>query len=159
MVACLAVSAAAAAQEQGFGFDPDVPVAIDAERLERFEGGQRLLLSGKDGGSATVSQPGVILAAQTMELFLVPGTNSIDRLVATGRVRYANAGGDAVAGDRAVFVEADSLLTVSGNVVVLQGTQVATADTLTYDTETGATVMTAAPGRRVRGLFENQGSD
>lgn len=142
----------AAAQQGPVGFDPGKPTELDAERAELLEGGNKVLAE----GDVRISQPGVVLTADRMDVYFVTGTREIDRLVAVGRVRYASVSGDAVAGDRAVYTAADSLLTVSGNVVVLQDSQVATAETLTYNTATGAMVMTGGEGRRVRGLFSRQ---
>lgn len=140
---------ATAHAQSGVGFDPSQETAIDAERVERFEGGNRMVGS----GGITITQPGVILKAVRMEITFVPGTSEIANLIATGRVRYANIEGDAIAGERAVYDADTNQLTVTGDVVVLQGGQVATGGELVYNTETGAMTMTSAPGGRVRSLI------
>lgn len=149
----LLVLAAAGAQAQsGLGFDPSKRTAIDAARVERLEAGARLI----GEGGVTISQPGVILKAERMEITLVPGTSEIRELLAIGTVRYANVEGDAIAGGLAIYRAEDNTLTVTGDVVVLQDGQVATGDQLVYNTETGATTMTSVPGGRVRGLLPNR---
>ncbi|MEM9837950.1 MAG: LptA/OstA family protein [Pseudomonadota bacterium] len=135
--------------QSGVGFDPSEETAIDAERVERFEGGNRMVGS----GGITITQPGVILKAERMEITFIPGTSEIDNLIAIGKVRYANVDGDAIAGARAVYRANDDQLTVTGDVVVLQGGQIATGNELVYNTDTGAMTMTSGPGGRVRSLI------
>lgn len=139
----------AATAQTSVGFDPSKPTEIDGGRVERLEGGRVLI----GEGQMRIAQPGVVLTAARMEITIDPVTSEIERLVATGRVRYANVEGDAIAGDRAVYTAAENRLDVGGNVVVLQGQQVATSDSLTYNTITGAMVMSSNPGGRVRGLL------
>lgn len=141
-----------AAQAQTVSFDPKKPTEIDAERAEVLKNGDHYILE----GAVSVSQPGVILTADRMDVFRRAGTSEIQRVVASGRVRYASVTGDAIAGDEAIYVAAESTLVVSGNVVVLQQGQVATAEELTYNTETGGMVMKSGDGKRVRGLFTKQ---
>jgi lipopolysaccharide export system protein LptA len=137
------------AQSAPVGFDPDKPTEIDAERAERRPGGEEWV----GEGSVRISQPGVVLTADRMVVKIDSNTNEIRGVEATGRVRYANVNGDAIAGNRARYDAAKQTLVVSGEVVLLQGPQVATADELTYNTVTGAMVMSNRPGGRVRGLF------
>ncbi|MEM6912929.1 MAG: LptA/OstA family protein [Pseudomonadota bacterium] len=141
-----------AAAQDGVGFDPEKPSEIDADRVERTDAG----LTWIGDGSVRVSQPGVVLTADKMIVSLDEETGEIASIEATGSVRYANIQGDALAGDHALFVSTSNTLTVTGSVVVLQGPQVATADKLTYNTLTGAMVMSTEPGGRVRGLFAGQ---
>jgi lipopolysaccharide export system protein LptA len=140
------------AQDGPVGFDPNQPTEIDAARAERLPGGEEWV----GEGSVRISQPGVVLTADRMVVRIDPATNEIRSVEATGRVRYANIGGDAIAGNSARYVAAQNSLVVSGDVVLLQGPQVATADELTYNTQTGAMVMSNRPGGRVRGLFSQQ---
>lgn len=146
----LAAMSFASAQEGPVGFDPKKRTNIDAGRVERI--GQTMFAEGQ----VTITQPGVIITADQMEVTLIEGTSEVEKLIATGRVRYASISGDAVAGERAVFTAADNTLIVTENVVLVQETQVATGDQLVYNTLTGAVVMTAAPGGRVRGLLSEQ---
>ncbi|MEM1380465.1 MAG: LptA/OstA family protein [Pseudomonadota bacterium] len=150
-IAALFLGASAQAQT-GMGFDPSKETVIDAERVER-DGPGRLLGQGDQNGQMAISQPGVILKADRMEILVVPETNAIRQLTATGKVRYANANGDAIAGEKAVYQADANRLIVTGDVVVLQGGQIATGQELIYDTETGAMTMTSGPGGRVRGLL------
>ncbi|MEM1289651.1 MAG: LptA/OstA family protein, partial [Pseudomonadota bacterium] len=112
-------------------------------------GGSRYLAE----GNVVITQPGVILRAQRMELTIDPESNEIELLVARGRVRYATVEGDAVAGEYARYSASNDLLVVRTNVVILQEGQVATGDQLVYNTVTGAAEMTGGEGGRVRGLI------
>jgi lipopolysaccharide transport protein LptA len=150
----LASTSFAFAQDAPIGFDPNKRTKIDAERVERGPGGRTMI----GEGGVTISQPGVVLQAERMELFVDPATNAIERVIATGRVRYANVTGDAIAGMRAVYVAAENSLTVTGDVVVLQEDQIATAEVLIYNVETGAMTMRSGPSTRVRGLIRQSES-
>ncbi|MEM9809859.1 MAG: LptA/OstA family protein [Pseudomonadota bacterium] len=154
LIVLCAMGTASAQLSGGVGFDTSKPSEIDAERVERKDGG----LTWVGEGAVRVSQPGVVLTADKMIISLNPETNEIDEIEALGRVRYANVEGDAIAGDYAKFMATQNNLTVTGHVVVLQGPQVATSDRLTYNTVTGAMVMSTEPGGRVRGLFAGEGS-
>lgn len=148
----LALGWAPAWAQVGVGFDSQKPSEIDAARVERTDAG----LTWIGEGDVRVSQPGVVLTADKMVIRLTEDTGEIESIEATGSVRYANVQGDALAGDYAFFESEKNVLTVTGSVVVLQGPQVATADKLTYNTLTGAMVMSTEPGGRVRGLFAGQ---
>ncbi|MEO1657378.1 MAG: LptA/OstA family protein [Pseudomonadota bacterium] len=148
----LALSWSHAWAQGGVGFDSEKPSEIDAARVERKDAG----LTWIGEGDVRVSQPGVVLTADEMIIKLSAETGEIESIEAMGSVRYANVQGDALAGDHAFFEAGGNQLTVTGSVVVLQGPQVATADKLTYNTITGAMVMSTEPGGRVRGLFAGQ---
>ncbi|GGY45337.1 LptA/OstA family protein [Parvularcula lutaonensis] len=141
-----------AAEAQTVSFDPNKPTEVDGDRAELLGGGEHVILE----GNVSISQPGVILTADRMDVFR-DADGDLQRVEAAGRVRYAAVTGDAIAGDRAIYFATENRLVVQGNVVVLQQGQVATAEELTYNTETGAMVMTGGDGRRVRGLLQQQG--
>lgn len=154
LLPCLAVLAGAWMQAPAgpIGFDPSKPTDIDASRSEYLEGGKRILLE----GSVVISQPGVILTADRVEIDFIEGTQEIRELLALGRVRYATVNGDAIAGERALYSASEKSLTVTTNVVVVQDTQVATGEQLIYNTETGSILMTGGEGGRVRALIQQQ---
>jgi lipopolysaccharide export system protein LptA len=138
-------------------FDPDAETVFDADRVEivQGEGGGSQLNA---DGNVLISQPGVILTSDKMIVFQAEGSEELQRLVATGRVRYASVSGDAIAGDAAEYRAFDQTLTVSGNVVLLQDGQVATGSRLIYNVETGEMSLTAEPGSRVKGLLPQRAS-
>lgn len=149
LIMALALSAQSFAQAPGVGFDPSKKTEIDAARAEWRDGGRVVIAE----GGVSISQPGVILTAERMEVTVVEGSDEVERVVATGRVRYASVNGDAIAGERAVYSAVQGTLIVTGRVVVVQEGQVATGHELTYNTETGAMLLVAEPGGRVRGLL------
>ncbi len=132
------------------GFDPASKLTeIDAARSEYLDGGKRVISE----GAVRVTQPGVILTADRIEVTFVEDTREIEEVLALGRVRYATITGDAIAGDRALYIAADSTFTVTGNVVVAQEAQVSTGEQLIYNTQTGSILMTGGENGRVRALI------
>lgn len=79
----------------------------------------------------------------------------INRIEASGNVYFVTPD-QTIRGDRAVFTLSDSLVVMTGDVIVTQGQNVMTGGRLTYNVETGAVTMAggaSANGGRIRGVF------
>jgi lipopolysaccharide export system protein LptA len=148
-VALAWLAGTAAAQPASVTFDPAKETSFDAQRAEVLDGQSRIVAE----GGVRISQPGVVLTSDRMEITRNAETEEIDRFFATGRVRYASVSGDAIAGDEALYLSTENTLVVTGNVVLLQDGQIATGSRLVYNTKTGAITLTAEAGERVRGLL------
>ena len=138
------------AAAQVFGTQSDAPIELDAQ--DGCDGDINGLTPFVCRGDVVLSQGPSILTADTLSLTFYPGTQDPKRIEAEGRVRYAS-GLDAISGRAGVFDADASTITVTGDVVVVQGDQVVTGERLVYNTQTGAISLAAAPGQRVRGLF------
>jgi lipopolysaccharide export system protein LptA len=86
-----------------------------------------------------------------------PACGGTDKIVAEGHVYYVTPQ-QHVRGDRAVYTEANDEIVVTGDVIVVQGDDVARGEKLTIDTNThiarmeGQATGAGQPGR-VRGVF------
>lgn len=132
-------------------FDPSLPVDLSAGRCEAREQEDRVTCT----GSVRVTQGDAILSAAKMSLFGVNTPSGLRRIEAEGEVRYAS-GPNAVSGASGVYDAASTTLTVTGDVIVIQGSQVMTGGRLIYNTETGDVEFGPGSGGRVRGLFYTQ---
>ena len=139
-----------AASAQVFGGNSDEPIELDAK--EGCDGSLDGSAAYVCRGDVVLAQGPAILTAQMLALTFYEGTQDPKRIEAEGGVRYAS-GEDAISGAAGVFDADASTITVTGDVVVVQGEQVITGERLVYNTETGAISLQAAPGQRVRGLF------
>jgi len=118
-------------------------------------------------GDAEALQATTRLRAREIRVFAAarPGTGpntqgrcgATQRLEAEGDVYYVTPA-QTVRGDRAVYVAADDLITITGGVIVTQGKSVARGDRMTVKVKTGQVQLeSTAKGRgkpgRVRGVF------
>jgi len=103
-------------------------------------------------GNVRVVRGDGVLTAPRMVVYASPDGSGVDRLEAEGGVRYARPG-EAISGDRAVYDDRTRLITVTGDVLIVQGRQVARGARLVYHVDTQRTQLYGAPGARVRGLF------
>lgn len=136
---------------QGAGvpeFRDDKPIDISAERCEIFDNQDTWQCE----GSVRVAQGDAILSAGKMTIFGTKSENGFSRIEAFGSVRYAS-GVNAMSGNAATYDAANTTLTLTGDVVVVEGEQIMTGGRLVYNTTTGATVFTPPPSGRVRGVF------
>ena len=140
----------AAAAAQGFGPDSDAPIELDAK--QGCEGSLDGTSAYVCRGDVVLAQGAAILTAEVLALTFYEGTQDPRRIEAEGGVRYAS-GEDAISGREGVFDADASTITVTGDVVVVQGEQVVTGERLIYNTETGAISLSAGQDGRVRGLF------
>ena len=148
LAAALTSAASAQVQTPRIGLQSDAPIDLDAESCDAFQAEDRVVCT----GDVVVAQGPALLTAQRMEIRFKPGTQEFSRIEGEGGMRYAS-GPDAISGETGVFDSATSTVTVTGDVVVVQGEQVITGERLVYNTATGALSFSAAPGGRVRGLF------
>lgn len=135
-------------QDVAVGFGGKEPIDIAASRCEASDGGDTLNCT----GTVRITQGDAILSAEEITVFGANSEAGFERIVGRGSVRFAN-GENKLSGDRADYDGTSTTLTVVGNVVVVQGTQVMTGGELIYNTVTRAMVFTPDATGRVRGLF------
>ncbi|MEE9329761.1 MAG: LptA/OstA family protein [Parvularculaceae bacterium] len=122
-------------------------VAIASEHFAAVEGEDFVTWT----GHVQVQQDESIL---TTDKLVATGINDgeADTYRATGNLRFSD-GAIAVSGQRGVFDLLKGVVTVEGNVLVVQGEQVMSGDKLVYNMTTGKMVFSSNGTSRVRGVF------
>jgi len=126
----------------------DAPIDITGDRLEVV--GDVATWS----GSVRAVQGEAILAADTLIADMTEG-GDVSRIRAAGSVRYSN-GKQAITGKRGVYDAAARTITISEDVVVVEGEQVMAGGELVYWIDSGRILFTAPSGRRIRGIFHTK---
>ena len=158
-MAAAALMAGGAAQAQIAG-NSSAPIDITADEAEVINS-QCLAIW---RGDAEALQARTRLRAQVIRVHSRKegdGCGSTERLEAEGRVYYVTAG-RAVRADSAVYAAGSDTITLTGDVIVVEGRNVARGDRLVVNVETGQAQMSSnAKGRnrpgRVRGVFYPSG--
>lgn len=142
--------------------DPGAPIDITADSSEVVNSQCLSTWS----GSVEALQARTRLRAETVRLYAKKSGDSCgasDRMEAHGQVYFVTPE-RTVRADDAVYVFASETITLTGNVIVVQGKSVVRGDRMVINTKTGQANMTsntkgrAKPGR-VRGVFyPNQGT-
>ena len=148
----------------GFQANSKDPIQVDAKTLETYEEGkQRISVF---SGNVVVTRGPTVLRATAMKLFsAIAGsktagekkTGGFTRIEATGPVRVTS-GDSSITGANAVVDMKAQLMTLTGNVVLTRGKDVATGDRLTVDLRTGRAKIEQAPGKTIRVLISPDGA-
>jgi lipopolysaccharide export system protein LptA len=140
---------------QGLAVQSDLPVSIDADKLEVFDDRQMALFS----GNVKLRQGEVSMQTSSLEVYYSGGARqqqgSITRLEAKGKV-LVNSEDQTATGDRAVFDVASRTIRILGNVVLSQGQNVIRGNELVVDLASGRSRLVAnrtGQGQRVQGVF------
>jgi len=141
MTADLKNEASASSDESSFGFGGDGPIDIKADKGV-YKGDTTDLF-----GNVRVVQDGATITSDEMDIIRVQEKSRSDagsvklgavrRIVATGNFRYKTDEND-IRGRKGVYERDKNIMTVTGNVVVIQpdGKRV-TTEKMTYNTKTG----------------------
>ncbi len=150
VIATLGVGGALAQDNDGpsLGLDASKPIDLSAARCEVFENQDTVECT----GNVRVTQGPALLTADRMIIYNATGGDGFQRIEGYGNVRYASED-NAVSGNEATYDGPTNTITVTGDVVVVQGEQVMLGGQLIYNTLTRAIVFSPAEDGRVRGLF------
>lgn len=155
LAALVGLSQPAAAQIAiGFGgvaHDSNQPVEAISDTLTIDQTNGRALFS----GNVIIIQGDLRIAAQDVEVIYTDqdGERSVDEVIATGGVLITR-GEDAAEGTDAVYAVAAALLTMTGDVLVTQGTTTIAGDRMVVDMTTGDGIVEG----RVRTVLTPQGA-
>ena len=135
--------------------DSNAPVDITADSAEVINAQCLAIWNGR----AEATQGQMRLRAERIKVYTVRRGNSCgrtDRIVAEGGVYYVTPTQTA-RGDNAVYSQSADTIVITGNVVIVQGRNVARGDRLTIHVPTRQAVMDSNSrgrgGNRVRGVF------
>ena len=135
------IQPAAAQVAIGFGgvaHDSDQPVEAVSDTLTIDQTNGRALFS----GNVIIIQGDLRIAAEDVEVIYsdLDGERSVDEVIATGGVLITR-GEDAAEGEDAVYAVAAWILTMTGDVLVTQGTTTIAGDSMVVDMTTGDGVV------------------
>ncbi len=120
----------------GLSHDASLPVEITAERLDLDQAAGSAVFS----GAVKVGQGTLRLAADRVEVFYdqaaAEPTGTVQRMIATGNVTLAN-GAEAAEADNAVYEVAAGTIAMDGNVLLTQGQNALSSQTLNIDLNKG----------------------
>lgn len=150
----MALGAQPAADEPGFGLDNSQPIDLAAERCEALNGGQVVECT----GAVRVVQGPDLMTADRMKIYTAENDGGFERIESEGNFRYTS-GINAVSGDYAIYDGPANTITVTGDVVVVQGEQVMVGGKLIYNTVARSIIFSPGEDGRVRGLFHTQTAD
>ena len=137
----------------GFGGGSKAPVQIDADALEVVDGENRAIFS----GNVRVQQGDSVIETTRLEVIYAKGGSNaegstpgnISKLNLSGGV-IARSGGNTAQGDSGSFDVAKEIVTLSGDVTLSQGSNVAKGCKLVAQLKTNQARLTRCPGGRVR---------
>jgi lipopolysaccharide export system protein LptA len=129
------------------------PLDISADRGEVFDAEGRVVYT----GDANVVRGATRLRADRIEAFFTRGPNGgfsdLERIIAQGEVYYVTEG-EIARGDEGVYDLVEGVVTLTGSVVLTQGCNVSTGETLVVNIESGAARLTGGQeNQRVRSVF------
>jgi lipopolysaccharide export system protein LptA len=144
----------------GFNAKSKDPIQVDAKTLEIYEENkQRISIF---SGNVVVTRGPTVMHTTTMKLYSdldskdpkstankEPKSTSFTRIEAFGPVTITSAD-QSVTGANAVVDMKTQIMTLTGNVVLTRGKDVATGDRLVVDLRTGRAKIDQAPGKPIR---------
>ncbi|MCF6444549.1 lipopolysaccharide transport periplasmic protein LptA [Nereida sp. MMG025] len=127
------------AQQVAFGGianDPSAPVEVTADQLSVDQNNGSAIFE----GNVIIGQGAFRLSAGRVVVIYAAGSQKIDRMEATGGVTLVN-GGEAAEADRADYSITNNSITLRGNVLVTQGQNALTSDSMVLNLATGTAQM------------------
>jgi lipopolysaccharide export system protein LptA len=151
IVAAAPAGAAAQGSEVPFGglsHDASLPVEITADRLDLDQAAGTAVFT----GAVKVAQGDLRMAADRIEVIYAgggeSGTGRVQRMLASGNVTLAN-GAEAAEAERATYEVADGIVEMAGDVLLTQGENALSSQSLRIDLNAG----TGALEGRVQTIF------
>lgn len=146
-VLCCCVSVTYAAEVTS-GFDRNQPIEITAQKLEVLQ----LERESTFTGDVVAVQGEMTLYADKLIIYLLAAEDQVDRLEATGNVRFVQLDRLATA-DRAVFYQQQEVLVLTGNAVVTQGKNTVSGDEITLFIQENRTQVKGSKTNRVKAVI------
>jgi lipopolysaccharide export system protein LptA len=183
-LACGALLCGRAEAQLAPGTGDNGPIAFEGQTAERRDAEHLTIWHGGPTGPVNVTQKGARLVCDTLYIYSygpgegpnaqpakpgpaakgavqddAPTTSSIKKMVAEGHVFYVTES-ETVHGDHGVYDAEPDTITMTGNVIAVQGKNVVRSDRMVMDRKTGQTqVFADASGRnnpnRVRAVIYN----
>lgn len=140
---------------QDFRPGSDAAINVEADKLEVSEkADERISMF---SGNVTVSRGATVLKASAITIHSdlgapQSGKEAFNLIEAEGRVTVTDSGSRATS-DGATFNMKTQIATMTGNVVLAQGSNVLSGEKLTVDLNSGTARVEQTPGGRIKGVF------
>lgn len=157
-VAVWMVCAAGAFAQSAAKHDTDLPIDIQADRLEIQQENNLAIWT----GNVDVIQGDIRLQAKELRVSYGQAGGDTDGAAnVSGSIRRIDARGDVfmstptetAKGDNGTYDVVTKMITMNGNVVLTRGKNVLRGDQLVYNMVTGRSVLTGGKKTRVKGIF------
>lgn len=153
LLSCAPLAATAQGAQVAFGdtrHDRTLPVEVDAENLAVDQNTGTAVFT----GNVVIGQGEMRISAPRVLINYLKDRSGIESLEATGGVTLVS-GPDAAEASRADYNVTTGMIEMQGDVLLVQGANALTSDTLVVDTRAG----TARMSGRVRTVIQPQGQD
>jgi lipopolysaccharide export system protein LptA len=134
----------------GINADPNAPVEVTADTLNVDQDSR----TAKFSGNVVIGQGDMRMSAAEVEVFYDEATGQIARFVASGGVTFVTAT-EAAESQTADYDLTAGVLIMSGEVLLTQGLNALSAETMTVNLRDGTAQMQG----RVRTVFQTEGSN
>ncbi len=136
------------AEEANLKLDRDQPIEITAQQLEVLQQQRKSIFT----GNVVAIQGDMTLSADTLTIYLQELKEEIDRLEASGNVRFVQLDRVATA-DEAVYRQKEDVLVLTGHAVVTQGENTISGDEITLFIQENRTVIKSSKKSRVKAVI------
>lgn len=127
--------------------DTSQPIEILSQQLEVLQQENRSVFS----GDVVATQGDMTLNADRLIIYFV-GENQVDRLEASGSVRFSQLDRVATA-DKAIYHQQDGILLLQGNAGVTQGSNQVNGDEITFYVHENRSVVKGSSQKRVKAVI------
>jgi len=127
--------------------DTSLPVEIKSQQLEMLQQGNKSVFS----GDVIVTQGDMTLSADLLVVFFIED-NQIERLEATGNVRFSQLNRVATA-EKAIYYQQEEKLLLLGNAVAQQGRNLVSGDEIIFYVVENRSVIKGSSQNRVKAII------
>lgn len=147
-----ASTAAPSATPKAKGTKDDLPLTVDADKMERYGKASLVIFI----GNVVARRDNSVQYADRLEVYMDEKGERVTRTVSTGSVRIITKDCRTGTAQRAEYFDLDQRVVLSGNARVWQDDNVVSGDTITIYVAQDHTIVESNKQERVKGLFYSQ---
>jgi lipopolysaccharide export system protein LptA len=147
-----ASTAAPSATPKAKGTKDDLPLTVDADKMERYGKASLVIFI----GNVVARRDNSVQYADRLEVYMDEKGERVTRTVSTGSVRIITKDCRTGTAQRAEYFDLDQRVVLSGNARVWQDDNVVSGDTITIYVAQDRTIVESNKQERVKGLFYSQ---
>jgi lipopolysaccharide export system protein LptA len=145
-------TAAPSATPKAKGTKDDLPLTVDADKMERYGKASLVIFI----GNVVARRDNSVQYADRLEVYMDEKGERVTRTVSTGSVRIITKDCRTGTAQRAEYFDLDQRVVLSGNARVWQDDNVVSGDTITIYVAQDHTIVESNKQERVKGLFYSQ---